>query len=101
MKQENKKQTEELTQILRMQTLIYFRDNLDPDPEKMVNIGDILDIVLSAHISSFSILMREISEDNIKLHKKVEEFLKNFMSKLSEVNPFISIEIEENEGRCF
>ncbi len=79
--------TIDLSDHLERVTMAFLISNLEEEE----NITDVLNIILSAHISSLFSLMRTACDDNPE-REKVEEFIDKLMKYISTLNPITSVE---------
>lgn len=63
-----------------------------------MNTGDLLNIILSAHLSSCFTTMRVIanSSDNEEILPKLNKFIKKFEEILFTIDPISKVEIKDN-----
>ncbi len=61
------------------------------------NISELLNAILSAHLSSAFSLMDSLSEDNKKIHTKVIQFIKNLTKHMSSLEVITDVELHLKE----
>lgn len=57
--------------------------------------SDLINLVLSSHISSICTLMNTLSIDNVLMNKKVKLFIKNLLCHIETITPIEKVEIIE------
>lgn len=58
--------------------------------------GDIINIIISAHLSSLFTLIRRISEKNEEAKRLVEDFIKNVIDAVEKAEAVSRMEVVEN-----
>lgn len=90
-----KKLTKYLADTLAIQTgeslNRYFKN------EDSQDTSDILNLVLSAHLSSLANCMKALSEPHPDINKRVDVFIDKLTSYVSTLNPITNIEKFDNE----
>ena len=83
--------TEKLSKVLQRQTILFLVNNLQ---EGEVT-SDIINLVLSAHLSSCFTCMNVISDEHPKMNKEVKKFIKTLSDSIASLD---SISIVEMHG---
>jgi len=89
MNQKFKKLIDKLQDNLQDMTLSFLYKHLEDEE----NTSDVLNIILSSHLSSCFTLMSQVSKEHPKIYEEVEEFIKNINKAISEQSQIMSVEI--------
>ncbi len=84
-----KKLTQQLTNKLCTSTHEFLLSNI-PDEE---NTREILDLVLSGHLSSAFTTMLLFSKEHPEMHLKVSEFISSLLESITLIRPIVNTEI--------
>lgn len=96
MNDKDKKHVIQLHANYRQQTLKFLTDLLTSEKER--DTSDLINIILSAHLSSLSSDMHFISEDHEEMNKLVDEFIKKLLNFVKTLHPIKNMEIIKNES---
>jgi hypothetical protein len=89
MKEKHKKLTEELSTLLWQETINFMANNLE-DKE---DTSDLINLILSSHLTSLCNLMQWFSEEYPQMKNKVNEFLEGLLNFISNAHPIKDMEI--------
>lgn len=88
-----KKLTIELSDVLWTEALQFLANNLENEEET----SDIINLVLSAHLTSMCNLMKWTSDDHPHISKRVNEFIEEVLSFIAKIHPIKDMEIIKND----
>jgi hypothetical protein len=91
MKKEFKTLTIKLSNHLSKQTAQFLLDNLDMNIE--YNIKDLIDLILSSHLTSLMSKMNDISEGHPEINKTVRNFLNDLLNYIEKLHPIQKLEV--------
>ena len=83
MNKKYKTQTIQLADILEKETYQFILKSLKHEDEQ--NTSDLIDLVLSAHLSSAFNMIKMLSQDNEPIKNKVDEFIKDMVGDLERI----------------
>jgi hypothetical protein len=92
MNDKYKKLVEELSNELYRKTLLYIANFLDKEKDDQ-KTRDLINLILSSHISSLDSSMRFFSKDHPLMYEKVNEFIDELVKSIATIIPISSVEI--------
>lgn len=85
--------TNELSEKLIKESYLFLFDRLGNNEE---NTGDIIDFILSTHLTCAFQLMKSISEGNKEIEEKVSEFINSIIDYISKLGMISNVQFMEN-----
>jgi len=90
MNEKYKRLTVLLADLIEKETLNFMLKEFYDDDQEM---SDLINLVLSSHLSSMFTLMRQISGQEKNMGKLVDSFIKEVRNHISELETIISVEV--------
>jgi len=93
MEDKSKVLTEKLSNILIQETVDFFIEDVENKDKDFNAIAKIINVILSAHITSLSSTMIDFSKVDKKIEKKVKNFIDGLLKIIKYISPDATTEI--------
>jgi len=91
MNEKYKRLTVQLADVLQKETFKFILKALHDEDGQ--DTSDLINLVLSAHLSSTFTTMRELSSEHKDMFKMVNEFIKDMSNYMSKLEPITNVEV--------
>ena len=85
-----KKLINELSEILLQKSFLFIKDTLDI--EKEVDTSQLINIIISSHISSLCNVIKFLSSQHPEMHEVTKKFSNELIQAISKIHPIAHIE---------